>query len=66
MTTTLNTVKVLFADSQYNYTTNVSAQSTRETTEDYFVGKWFDLGIYPKENMQQCTGIEFTNNNLQR
>lgn len=64
MTQKLNTVKVLFADSQYNYTTNVSAQSTRETAEDYFIGKWFNLGTYPKENMQKCTGIEFTNNNL--
>ena len=59
----LNTVKVLFADSKYNYSTNVSSQSTEETAKNYFVGKCFDLGIYPNEDMQKCIGIEFTDNN---
>lgn len=59
----LNTVKVLFADSQYNYSTDVSANSTKESVNEYFVGKLFDKGIYPVENMQQCIGVEFTDNN---
>lgn len=59
----LNSVKVLFADSRYNYTTNVSSQSTEETARDYFVGKLFDFGIYPNEDFQKCIDIEFINNN---
>lgn len=59
----LNTVKVLFADARYNYSTNVNSQSTEKTARDYFVGKCFDFGIYPNENMQKCIGIEFTDNN---
>lgn len=62
-TNNLNTVKVIFADSKYNYETNVSANSTEQTASEYFVNKYFDLGIYPKEDMQKCIGIEFTDNN---
>jgi len=60
----LNSVKVLFEDSIYNYTTNVSSQTTEITAMHYFVGKCFNMGVFPVENMQQCIGIEFTNNNL--
>lgn len=59
----LNSVKVLFADSKYNYSTDVSANSTKESVNQYFVGKLFDRGIYPVEDMQQCVGVEFTDNN---
>ena len=62
-TNKLNNVKVIFSNSQYNYETNVSANSTEQTTKEYFVGKYFDLGIYPKEDMQKCIDIEFTDNN---
>lgn len=62
-TNNLNTVKVLFTDSKYNYETNVSANSTEQTASEYFVNKTFDLGIYPKEDFQKCIGIEFTDNN---
>lgn len=62
-TNKLNNVKVIFSNSQYNYETNVSANSTEQTTKEYFVGKYFDLGIYPKEDFQKCIGIEFTDNN---
>ena len=62
-TNNLNNVKVIFSNSQYNYETNVSANATEQTTKEYFVGKYFDLGIYPKEDMQKCIGIEFTDNN---
>ena len=62
-TNNLNTVKVLFTDSKYNYETNVSSNSTEQTAKEYFVNKYFDLGIYPKEDMQKCIGIEFTDNN---
>ena len=59
----LNTVKVLFADPQHNYSTNVSAQTTEITAVQYFVGKRFNVGSFPVEDMQQCIGIEFTDNN---
>ncbi len=62
-TNNLNTVKVLFTDSKYNYETNVSSNSTEQTAKEYFVNKTFDLGIYPKEDFQKCIGIEFTDNN---
>lgn len=60
----LNGVKVYFADSSLNYYTSVSAQSTKESTEQYFVGKHFNMGVFPIENMQKCIAIEFINNNL--
>ena len=60
----LNSVKVLFADTSYNYMTNVSAQSTEQTVSEYFVGKRFNLGASPIEDMQTCIGVEFINNNL--
>lgn len=60
----LNSVKVLFADSSFNYETSVSATATKKEATNYFVGKWFNVGLYPVENMQQCIGIEFTDNNL--
>jgi hypothetical protein len=61
--TNLNSVKVIFSNDQYNYTTDISANSTKEDAEKYFIGKFFDVGIYPKEDMQKCIGIEFTDNN---
>ncbi len=63
MNQNLNTVAVFFADEKYNYSTSVSAQATEESAREYFVGKFFDMGIFPVENMQQCTGILFTSNN---
>ena len=59
----LNSVKVLFNNTEYNYQTSVSATATKESVTHYFVGKKFNLGAYPVEDMQVCTGIEFTNNN---
>lgn len=60
----LNSVKVLFDNPQHNYTTDVSAQSTEQSASSYFVGKQFDMGQYPIENLQTCKAIEFTNNNI--
>jgi len=60
----LNTVKVFFEDATNNYITSVSSQATKTTTTQYFVGKMFNVGAYPVEDMQKCIGIEFTDNNL--
>jgi hypothetical protein len=59
----LNSVKVIFEDEKYNYETNVSADSTKKSCEQYFVGKFFDVGSYPVENLQKCISIEFIDNN---
>jgi len=59
----MNTVQVHFEDSQYDYVTDVSANTTEETANKYFTGSLFNVGIYPAEIMRQCTGITFVDNN---
>lgn len=54
----MKTVKVIFKDSTYNYVTNINGQVSESEARKYFVGKYFDLGVYPKEDMQQCINIE--------
>jgi hypothetical protein len=55
----LNSVKVIFQNPKYNYTTNVSANTTEQDARDYFVGKMFDVGTYPNENMQRVIDVEY-------
>lgn len=50
----MKTVKVIFADRSKDYITDVNENSTSESIRDYFVGKYFNLGVYPKEEMHQC------------
>lgn len=54
----MKTVKVLFADSKYNYCTAVNESSTEDSLKKYFVGTTFNMGSYPVENMQVCTDVE--------
>ena len=54
------TVKVLFANEAYNYITSVAKTITKAEAEKYFVGKSFDIGIFPKDDYQECIGIEYT------
>ena len=61
----LNSVKVLFEDCKHNYTTSVSPSTNHESAKDYFVGKSFNVGVFPIENFQKCIGIEYTDNNPQ-
>jgi len=61
-TNKLNSVKVIFANSRYNYITSVSENTNEKYATKYFVGTFFNVGIYPTENMQQCTRIEFKTN----
>jgi hypothetical protein len=56
---TLPTVKVKFKDPKYNYETSVGSNVTESDARKYFVGKKFDMGIFPKENMQTVVDIEF-------
>jgi hypothetical protein len=59
----LNSCKVHFDDSQYDYETSLSADTTEITAMQYFVGKQFNVGSYPQEIMKTCKGITFTDNN---
>ena len=59
----LNSVKVLFNNPQYNYSTSVSANTTEASAKEYFVKKQFNVGAYPAEIMRTCIAIEFTDNN---
>ena len=61
----LNSVRVVFRDAKYDYTTNVSADATKKSCEDYFIDNYFDRGTHPRENMQKCVGIVFTDNNIE-
>lgn len=55
----MKSIKVIFKDSQYNYVTSISDKATEEEVKKYFLGKWFDMGIFPAENMQQCINVIF-------
>lgn len=57
----VKSVTVHFSDGSKDYTTSVSIQTTPEDARAYFVGKYFDMGQYPNENMLQCIGITYRN-----
>ena len=57
MQSNLPFVTVHFTNSENDYQTNVSAQSTKESAESYFVGKCFTLGN--ENHIMYCTGITF-------
>ncbi len=56
---TLSLVKVKFSNPKFNYTTNLSGDISEKEAKNYFVGQKFDVGVYPKENMQQVIDIDF-------
>jgi len=56
----LGVVEVKFSDPKYNYQTNVNPKITEKEAREYFVGKRFDLGVFPKEDYQECIDIDFT------
>lgn len=58
-TKTMGLVKVKFNNPKYNYSTSVSGDISESEARKYFVGKMFDVGTYPKENMQKAIDIEF-------
>lgn len=57
--TRMNTVAVQFANPSFNYTTSVSLGTGEVEAREYFVGKCFDVGTYPTENLQKVISIEF-------
>lgn len=58
----LHTVEVIFENPKYNYSTAVSPNSTEDSARKYFVGKKFNVGTYPKEQMEEVVDIKFTPN----
>jgi hypothetical protein len=54
----MKSVKVIFKDSKYNYTTSVNEKATDNEIRRYFIGQMFNIGCYPIENMQQCIDVE--------
>lgn len=48
----------LFYDNGEITETEVNGQCSTEEIKDYFEGKYFDLGIFPTEDMHQCIKIE--------
>jgi len=55
----LISVKCFYSNGE-TISTNVNGQCSDEEIKDYFVGKYFDLGIYPAENMRMCLKVEIT------
>ena len=53
----LKTAKVYLEDGS-NYETNVSATTTPKNLKEYFVGKMFNMGVYPEEYMVKCIDAE--------
>jgi hypothetical protein len=52
-------VEVKFANPKYNYEATVSGDITEMEARKYFVGQMFDVGVYPRENMQKVIDIVF-------
>ena len=50
------TVLVQFENASNNYFTSVNGKLSDEEIQRYFIGKRFDLGIYPNEDLQMCIG----------
>ena len=57
----MKTVNIIFSNPQFNYKTSVSEKATAESIKDYFVDKYFNVGVYPIENMQKCINVEIVN-----
>lgn len=54
----LNTV-IVHLENGEKYSTNVSAQATEDSCREYFIGKFFDMGVYPQEKLVKCKDIKF-------
>lgn len=54
----MKSVKVIFKDSKYNYSTSVNGKCTNDEIRKYFIGQMFNIGCYPVENMQECIDVE--------
>lgn len=57
----MKAIKVIFQNDKYNYFTDVNPKVTQKDIESYFIGKKFNLGVFPVEDMQECINVEFLN-----
>lgn len=57
----MKSVKVIFADRSKDYVTDINERRNNEEIVNYFVGKSFNLGVYPKEEMHQCKKVVILN-----
>ena len=48
----------VFLEDGTNYGTCISNNATETSATEYFVGKYFNRGVYPEEKMVKCVGIE--------
>jgi hypothetical protein len=54
-----NAVRVYFKNPKYNYTTSIGPYATEESAKQYFLGQYFNVGVYPKEILQKPIRIRF-------
>jgi len=52
-------VDVIFSNPKFNYSTNVNSELTEKEARDYFVGNIFNVGSFPKEQMEDVIDIKF-------
>lgn len=55
----MKAIIVKFENEAYNYITSVNPKVTKKDVEDYFIGKQFDMGVFPVEDFQKCIGVDF-------
>lgn len=58
----LNSVTVIFKEKKHNYRTTVSKETTKIDAQKYFIGKFFNVASYPKEDYQPCIDITYHQN----
>lgn len=55
----LPSVYIEFEESNFNYYTNVSTNVSKDSVIKYFLGNFFNVGIYPNENLQKCIKVTY-------
>ena len=56
----MKTVKVIFENPIYNYSTVVNPKCSERELRKYFVNQYFSVECYPVENLQKCINIEIS------
>ena len=54
----LVSVSVKFKNKKYNYITSMASHVTQEIAEAYFVGNWYDVGLYNREVLRQVISVK--------
>jgi len=55
----LSSVDVIFEDAKHNYSTSMSKKTTEKDAKEYFIGRSFNVGSYPKEIFAKPINIKF-------